>query len=692
MSKRIWAAVLVAAVALSSTVMLPMGGTQLVAAATPQKGSAGAEVEDTSTDGRTTATGFQFRVTGKEATITGYSGTTKELAVPTKIKMVTEDTATKPGGSTSGSTKPDPDAVEYAVTAIADNAFSGNLGIQTVTLSGGLDSSGRTFGIRSIGDRAFFACHDLTTITIPSTATSIGEHALSDCVALTNITVSEGNTRYKVIEGALYYYTAGNGTGEYTLVQYPLGNTATEYKVPDLVAPTLKEIGEGAFWGSQYLETIALPAPVKTVGDNAFSECKRLKSVSLPEGLASLGAEAFRSATALPEITIPDGIKTLNNGMFQYCESLRKVNLPDTLSIIGNRAFEGCKSLTEFKVPAGVTMIGDQAFAQCENLREATIPMKTTSIGSGVFSGTNVTILCHHGSQAAIYAGNNGFTTERTYTVAFYTNNTYTSVISSQEVAEGRDAVAPTVEGRDGYSMSWSGSFTNIRQDTRVHEVWRKLFDVTFVDNYNGRTEVVKVPEGTQAQPPAWTMAGYTLSWKEEIPEETDSNFTVRAVWRNSSSGQVIGPNVVKPAKKGTEITKGNCVYKVYSASAQNPTLKLVGIANPNATSITIPETVSHGGVRYKVTMISANAANGNESITTLTINKNITAINAKCFYKCKNLKKIRIKAKGIVNMNNKAFAGIHSKAVFYTYESQKTRYRAMLKTAGVKKPTIKRL
>ena len=42
--------------------------------------------------------------------------------------------------------------------------------------------------------------------------------------------------------------------------------------------------------------------------------------------------------------------------------------------------------------------------------------------------------------------------------------------------------------------------------------------------------------------------------------------------------------------------------------------------------------------------------------------------------------------------MNNKAFAGIHKNAVFYTYNSQLGKYKEMLKDAGVKKPTVKRL
>lgn len=684
MKKRLWAAALAAAVAVTSVTVAPHDGRQ-VAIAAPQTGS-NAEVEDTSVDSRTTAGGFTFSITGSEATITGYSGTAKELAIPTKIKV------TKPGADGSTQKPDDSTAIEYAVTAIGDNAFSGNLGITSVTVSGGTDSDGKVFGIRKIGEKAFFACHDLSKVSIASTTTSIGDYAFSDCLALSSITVSEGNQRYKVIDNALYYYTAGTGTGTYALVQYPIANAAKEYKVPELVAPTLTEIGKGAFWGSQSLETIELPSAVKKIGNSAFAQCRMLKSVSIPAGVTEIGEEAFRGDISLAEIAVPDGVTIINAGTFQGCEALKSVKMPDDLKIIANRAFQGCKALTEFVVPPQVTTLGDQAFAQCEALRQITVPMKTTSIGNGVFTGTAVTVLCHNGSQAAVYAGKNGLTAERTYTVAFYTNSTYTNLISSQEVAEGKDAVPPAVPGRDGYRMSWSGSYTAIRQDTRVYEVWDKQFNVTFIDKFNGKTEVVQVDEGKVVNPPAWSMPGYELSWDTDITDFVYADFTARAVWRSTSTGKVVDKDAVKPAAKGTDLKAGNNLYKVNSKSAGNPTVKFVGLSDANVSTVKIPETISAGGVRYKVTAISAKAVAGNKNVRELIINKNVTSISAKAFFECKNLKKVKIKSKSITKMNNKAFGKIHSKAKFYTYNSQIARYKSMLKNAGVKKPTVKKL
>ncbi len=689
MRQRVWAAALAAAVTLTSAVTIPYAEAGYVMAASQ---SAGSEVEDTSTDGRTTAGGFTFRLNGKEAEITGYNGGMKELAIPTKITVTKTTSSGGNTGGTGGTQKPDTTTTVYEVTSIAENAFSGNLGIQKVTMSGGTNSEGKVFGIRTIGDRAFFACHDLTTVEIASTTTNIGKYVFADCVALNSMKVGEGNQRYKIIDNALYYYTAGAGTGLYTLVQYPLANSAAEYKVPDAVSFTLTEISEGAFWGSPTLQTIAIPDTVKKIGDHAFAECKMLKSILLPVGLTSLGEEAFRGDSSLEEITIPAGVTTINPGTFQNCEKLKKVNMTNDMKIIGNRAFQGCKSLVDFVVPGNVTTIGDQAFANCEALHQITIPMRTTSIGSGVFTGTKVTVLCHNGSQAAVYAASNGLTAERTYTVSFYTNSTYSNLISTQEVVEGKDAIPPSVEGRQGYRMSWSGSYTAIKQDTRVHQVWNKLFNVTFADSLNDRSEVIQVDEGKLVTPPSWSMPGYTLSWDRDLTEMVTEDFTVHAVWRNKTTGTTIGADAVKPAAKGTDITKGNNLYKVSSSNPGNPTVKFVGLVNANVSTVTIPETVSSGGVRYRVTLITNNALKGNKSITSVVINKNMKSISAKAFYNCKKLKKIKLKSKDIIKINNKAFSKIHASAKFYTYNSKMDKYRALLKSSGVKKPSMKRL
>jgi len=47
-----------------------------------------------------------------------------------------------------------------------------------------------TKGITSIGDRAFYGCHSLQSIIIPSSVTTIGEEVFSDCKSLKTVKTS----------------------------------------------------------------------------------------------------------------------------------------------------------------------------------------------------------------------------------------------------------------------------------------------------------------------------------------------------------------------------------------------------------------------------------------------------------------------------------------------------------------------
>ena len=54
----------------------------------------------------------------------------------------------------------------------------------------------KPYRVTSIGDRAFFGCKSLTSITIPESVTSIGYEAFLGCSSLTSVVVEQGNAEY----------------------------------------------------------------------------------------------------------------------------------------------------------------------------------------------------------------------------------------------------------------------------------------------------------------------------------------------------------------------------------------------------------------------------------------------------------------------------------------------------------------
>ena len=71
------------------------------------------------------------------------------------------------------------------VTSIGDKAFYGCYKLKSVTIP---DS------VTSIGDEAFCNCEQLESVTIPDSVTSIGDHAFAECGSLTSIVIPDSVT------------------------------------------------------------------------------------------------------------------------------------------------------------------------------------------------------------------------------------------------------------------------------------------------------------------------------------------------------------------------------------------------------------------------------------------------------------------------------------------------------------------
>ena len=218
--------------------------------------------------------------------------------------------------------------------------------------------------------------------------------------------------------------------------------------------PTLRRIGEGAFWGCGYLRSLTLPDGVTEIGDNAFDSCGRLRALVLPDSVTRIGTEAFdgcsftsfhipagvteiggcpfpmrlstltiaednpaynlregalcsrdgvliwvSKATVGSEYRVPDGIRRIGDRVFSDCGRLERVYLPEGLTGIGKYAFSYCVSLEEIIFPDTVTSIGDYAFRRCRRLSGIDLPSNLALMGIGAFE------YCESITRAHIPAG-----------------------------------------------------------------------------------------------------------------------------------------------------------------------------------------------------------------------------------------------------------------------------------------------
>ncbi len=246
----------------------------------------------------------------------------------------------------------------YVVTSIGDQAFY---------LCHNLISVVIPETVLSIGNEAFNHCTGLTTLTIPSTVTSIGNSAFANTYSLTSMTIPDnvvtfGNEVFR--NSGVSDVTLGNGISS-------IGSNTFNY-CDNLTTVTLgngiTSIGEQAFMWCENLTSINIPATLTSLAKNAFAYCESLTSIELPSTLTSIAEQAFIGCASLPSVIIPEGITRIEASTFRGCSSMIYVEIPESVTYIGTGAFAECTSMTYVVIPSNVNYIGYSAFADCSNL------------------------------------------------------------------------------------------------------------------------------------------------------------------------------------------------------------------------------------------------------------------------------------------------------------------------------------
>ena len=264
--------------------------------------------------------------------------------------------------------------IEEGVTSIGANAFNCHTELITVSLPDTL---------KSIGDKAFCYCENMTDFIFPEGVETIGVSAFGDCRGLRNVILPEALTELEY--GA---FQCCNAIEKITL------------------SDSVKSIAETAFYACFSLKEINLPASLTRIEAGAFASCESLEKVVVERDSY---AETFCAKAGLPYAYAQapvvfgseggDGIGwKLENGtlmisgtgaMDNYMrmmggsqqttapwdgQKITQVVVEPGITSIGAFAFWGCEQLKTVVLPDTVTVIGKFAFENCILLREITLP------------------------------------------------------------------------------------------------------------------------------------------------------------------------------------------------------------------------------------------------------------------------------------------------------------------------------
>lgn len=356
---------------------------------------------------------YTYTVSENNATITGYTGSSTAISVPSNIDG-------------------------YTVTGIGYRAFSGCTALSSLTLPG---------SVTEIDDYAFSGCTALNSLTLPKNVTYLGSYIIQN-TAISSLMIPKSvlNTKDTIyLDDCCPFANCESLTEvvfEDGITKIP-DSICTKSSIKKVIIPdSVTEIGDYAFYNCRQLISIMMnhnnmAENTISIGFSAFKNCSRLTDVYLSENVSSIGNYAFSGCTALSSLTLPEGVRLgynlientsissltipqnalynggiVNRSPWTNCKSLtevifkdgitkipasmcaesyiKKVVIPDSVTEIDSYAFSGCTSLSSLTLPENVTSIGYGAFSGCTELSNLTLPENLTSLGDRFIQGTGI--------------------------------------------------------------------------------------------------------------------------------------------------------------------------------------------------------------------------------------------------------------------------------------------------------------
>ena len=485
--------------------------------------------------------------------------------------------------------------------------------------------------VTSIGSKAFIAYTNVTSVNIGKDVSEIGVGALSQLSACTTFNVSSENSNFTTdTTGALFDHSKTK------LIAFPCGSSATTYEIPD----TVTTISYGAFSRAASLKTITIPksSSLSTIGYGAFAFTTALETVNvIPASVETIGDIPFAQS----------GVKYI------YCADKdtkdriqNKVNglLVDVLLTDETPAIEFTDNGYTYRIDDGKALL----VSAPKNVATSTVPSKVTCQGAtypvtGIWKGAFAISLDWREANSSKDKRNETITSvvlpdsvtqigERAF---YFCKNLTTITVKSTKVSIDYLAFATQNSSTSGTTVDFSAVTTLQSNGT---DKWAGV--KTVILNNEDQLDTIK----SNVNPNTVAVIG-------------NSN------WVMGSDG-----NWAEQPKTNLTATVNNITW-TFDAVGGKATLK--AYSPKTVESVTVPSTLTVGGVTYTVTELDAGLfgwtgaynekGNYNTSIKKVVIPQTVMTIGADMFRYSQNLDSVKIQGESITFKSGRTFSGTSS-------------------------------
>jgi hypothetical protein len=444
-----------------------------------------------------------------------------------------------------------------------------------------------------------------------SNCSFVGENAFKDCINLTQI--NDDNVIEEIGLGA--FMSTGLQSATFNIVS---------------------SIGSSAFQYCSNLKYISIPY-CANIPNNAFEGCSELSSISISvndnSSTTTIGKSAFKGCTNLSKAGVVYNT-IIDNCAFQDCEKLSDIKLDDCVKI-GYSAFYGCGNISKISL-SKCSGIQDNAFFNCNNLKSVYLNNISSMcyLGSHVFYMGAVSTPTINESVKFYVPANLYERYKNDPTWKPYWDNIFQMVNDNQIIYTTSDN--KKIEGIDDIDYITKHAYGLIEFNSTVLKLTEDIFK-----SKENLTSVIIPSECKEIGENAFNGCKNLID--VEIPKGLTNigAFAFHDAFQHSDSESAITFEIPYSVKSIGEGAFGGCTSITNFNGNGSPLIKYWSQA-----------------IVYNKTLICVLPKVIRPIIDiTQNIDKNITRLGEKCFYKCENLRRVDI-SENITEIGNNAFEG----------------------------------